>query len=162
MENSKKENKSPEYKDIYVKTQYQQAGMELSSKEAKNNLQTPYTNPLLAVMTVELGQGQTDKIFINLNDDPYALAVRFSEKHGFNPDVVTILVENIKTNKKLAQDDLEKKKQLHREAMAEAQGNWPTSVTNMNTNHSSLHTFSNTNKTTTQTVSTQGDDTDRQ
>lgn len=56
-------------------------------------------------MTVEFGNQNFEEIYICENDNPEAIAEQFCLKHNFEDNVKEILVDNIRINKQLAQED---------------------------------------------------------
>ncbi|KAL4485326.1 hypothetical protein ABPG72_008502 [Tetrahymena utriculariae] len=63
---------------------------------------------LLAVMTVQFAESQSEDIEIYQNDDPRKLAEEFIQKNQFDESILEIIVENININKNLAMDEYNK------------------------------------------------------
>lgn len=71
-------------------------------------------------MAVEFGQN-VENITIFEKDDPQELAMKFCLKHGFDDNVQDIIVENIKLNKNLAIEDMNKQGTAEAERDQQAQ-----------------------------------------
>ncbi|EAS00996.2 hypothetical protein TTHERM_00777060 (macronuclear) [Tetrahymena thermophila SB210] len=63
---------------------------------------------LLAVMTVQFAESQSEDIEIYQNDDPRKLAEEFIQKNQFDESILEIIVENININKNLAMEEYNK------------------------------------------------------
>ena len=60
------------------------------------------SNPDVLVMTVEIGDGRQDTLYVKEEDSPEALAYEFSQKHGLDPVATSLLVDLISQNKEAA------------------------------------------------------------
>lgn len=60
------------------------------------------SNPDLLVMTVEIGDGRQDTLYVKEEDSPEALAYEFAQKHGLDPVATSLLVDLITQNKEAA------------------------------------------------------------
>lgn len=58
----------------------------------------PAANPVLLIVTVDIGAGQSDVIELRKGGDPGAAARSFCEKHGLPPHIVTPLTQHILDN----------------------------------------------------------------
>jgi hypothetical protein len=52
----------------------------------------------LLIMTIEIGDGQQDTLYVYEDDDPYQVAIRFCKRHNLNENIVFPLSQNIYNN----------------------------------------------------------------
>ena len=52
----------------------------------------------LLIMTIEIGDGQQDTLYVYEDDDPYSVAHKFVSKHNLNENIISPLSQNIYNN----------------------------------------------------------------
>ena len=69
----------------------------LDSSSNTNNAKTTSRKQLL-IITIDIGEGKKEQIFIHENDDPTELALNFCQKNNLTNKIVPVLVKNINDN----------------------------------------------------------------
>ncbi|EAS01875.2 hypothetical protein TTHERM_00785820 (macronuclear) [Tetrahymena thermophila SB210] len=81
----------------FINNLQQKQFMQQQMNQIAHNKQTLKKKEIL-VMTIDIGNGQSGKIHVFENDNPYDLAVKFVAQYDLPPCIVEILEENIKQN----------------------------------------------------------------
>lgn len=68
------------------------------------NVFSPYSEPPLLIMNIDIGRGSCEELIIRRNEDYEEVARNFCEKFDLNQNLAGILIENIKINIKSKTD----------------------------------------------------------